>query len=189
MLILLHRTGDEPPNKTKFRSTTLSPPTDQTHSVSPTRCSGLTTNVQRADDEALTRFLQTSLFLVASPILVKSMFLSFRSSLTLSIQVFLCLLLLLFPSTCPCKTAFGSLFSSILSTCPNHCSLLPLIFCITVSSAPSSSLLCSFLTFSLLLLPMILLSQLISATKSLRSSSFLRLQHSEPYSKTGTTRA
>src|SRR6218665_3224370 len=29
---------------------------------------------QRADDEALTRFLQTSLFLVASPILVKSMF-------------------------------------------------------------------------------------------------------------------
>src|SRR6218665_292001 len=50
---------------------------------------------QRADDEALTRFLQTSLFLVASPILVKSMFLSFRSSLTLSIQVFLCLPLLL----------------------------------------------------------------------------------------------
>src|SRR6218665_537247 len=28
---------------------------------------------QRADDEALTRFLQTSLFLVASPVLVKSM--------------------------------------------------------------------------------------------------------------------
>src|SRR6218665_1116796 len=54
---------------------------------------------QRADDEALTRFLQTFLFLVASPILVKSMFLSFRSSLTLSIQVFLCLPLLLFPST------------------------------------------------------------------------------------------
>src|SRR6218665_927436 len=100
---------------------------------------------QRADDEALTRFLQTSLFLVASPILVKSMFLSFRSSLTLSIQVFLCLPLLLF------------LFSSILSTCPNHCNLLPLIFCTTVSSAPSSSLVCSFLTFSLLLLPMILL--------------------------------
>src|SRR6218665_2397135 len=31
---------------------------------------------------------------------------------------------------------------------------------------------------------MILLSQLISATNNLRSSSFLRLQHSEPYSKT-----
>src|SRR6218665_618458 len=42
---------------------------------------------QRADDEALTSFLQTSLFLVASPIPVTSMFLSFRSSLTLSIQV------------------------------------------------------------------------------------------------------
>src|SRR6218665_1190797 len=58
---------------------------------------------QRADDEARSRFLQTFLFLVAPPILVKSMFLSFRSSLTLSIQVFLCLPLLLFPSTCPCK--------------------------------------------------------------------------------------
>src|SRR6218665_2716454 len=144
---------------------------------------------QRADDEALTRCLQTSLFLVASPILFKSMFLSFRSSRTLSIQVFLCPPLLLFPSTCPCKAAFGNLFPSILSTCPNHCSLLFLIFCTTVSSAPSSSLVCSFLTFSLLLLPMILLSQPISATNNLHSSSFLRLQHSEPYSKTGTTRA
>src|SRR6218665_2259078 len=65
---------------------------------------------QRADYEALTRFLQTSLLLVASPILVKSMSFSFRSSLTLSIQVFLCLPLLLFSSTCPCKAAFGSLF-------------------------------------------------------------------------------
>jgi len=34
-----------------------------------------------------------------------------------------------------------------------------------------------------LLLPIILLSQLISATNSLRSSSFLRLRHSELYSK------
>src|SRR6218665_2761438 len=117
------------------------------------------------------------------------MFLSFRSSLALPIQVFLCLPLLLFPSTCPCNAAYGNLFSSILSTCPNHCSLLFLIFCTTVSSAPNSSLVCSFLTSYLLLLPMILLSQLISATSSLRSSSFLRLHHSEPYSKTGTTRA
>src|SRR6218665_1338293 len=99
----------------------------------------------------------------------------------MSIQVFLCLPLLLFPPTCPCKAAFGSRFSSILSTCPNHCSLLFLIFCTTVSSAPSSTLVYLFLTFSLLLFPMILLSQLISATNRLRSSSFLRLQHSEPY--------
>src|SRR6218665_3420963 len=83
---------------------------------------------QRADDEALTRLLQTSLFLVASPFLVKPMFLSFRPSLTLSIQVFLYLPLLLFPSTCPCKAAFGNLFPSVRSTCPNHCSLLFLIF-------------------------------------------------------------
>src|SRR6218665_2851612 len=58
------------------------------------------------------------------------MFLTFRSSLTLSIQVFLCLPLLLFPSTCPCKATFGNLFSSIPSTCPSHCNLLFLIFCI-----------------------------------------------------------
>src|SRR6218665_2551391 len=45
---------------------------------------------QRADDEALTKLLQTSLFLVVSPILVKSIFFSFRSSLTLSIQISLC---------------------------------------------------------------------------------------------------
>jgi len=49
---------------------------------------------QQADDEALTRLLQISLFLVASPILVKSMFFFFRSSLTLSIQIFLYLPLL-----------------------------------------------------------------------------------------------
>src|SRR6218665_233871 len=86
---------------------------------------------QRAHDEALTRLLQTSLFLVASPILVKSMFFSFKSSLTLSIQV---LLLLLFPSACPCKAAFGSLFPSICSTCPNHCSLLFLVFCVGIAT-------------------------------------------------------
>jgi len=44
---------------------------------------------QHADNEALTRLLQTTMFLVASPILVKLMFFSFRSSLTLSIQIWL----------------------------------------------------------------------------------------------------
>src|SRR6218665_1594289 len=78
---------------------------------------------QRADDEALTRLLQTSLFLVALSILVKSMFFSFTSSLTLSIQIFLCLPLLRFSTTCPCKAAIGSLSTSIRSTCPNHWSL------------------------------------------------------------------
>src|SRR6218665_2638927 len=69
---------------------------------------------QRADDEALTRFLQTPLFLAASPILIKSLFSSFRSSLTLSIQVFLCLPLFLFPSTCPCKAARSMALSKIV---------------------------------------------------------------------------
>src|SRR6218665_1688195 len=65
------------------------------------------------------------------------MFFSFRSSLTLSMQIFR---LLLFPSACPCKAAIGSLSPSIRSTCPNHRSLLFLIFSTTVSQAPSSSL-------------------------------------------------
>src|SRR6218665_414294 len=52
------------------------------------------------------------------------------------------------------------------------------------TSLSSSLVFFSFLTFSLLFLPMILLSQLISATNSLFSSSFLRHQHSEPYSNT-----
>src|SRR6218665_2853356 len=65
--------------------------------------------------------------------------LSSKSSLTLSIHLFLCLPLLLSPLTCPCSAACGRLFPSILSSCPNHVSLLLLIFSITVSSAPSSS--------------------------------------------------
>src|SRR6218665_2033726 len=65
---------------------------------------------QRADGEALiTRLLPTSLILVASPILVKSTFFTFRSSLTLPIQIFFCLPLHLFPSTWPCKAAIGNL--------------------------------------------------------------------------------
>ena len=69
---------------------------------------------KRADDEVLTRLLHISLFLFASPILAKSMFFSFRSSLTLSIQIFFpCLPLLLFPSTCPCKVMIGSLSPSV----------------------------------------------------------------------------
>src|SRR6218665_218238 len=79
---------------------------------------------QGADNEALTRLLHISLFLVASPILVKTIFFSFRSSVTLSIQVFLCLPLLLFPSNFPCKAAFGSIFPSIRSTCSNHINCL-----------------------------------------------------------------
>src|SRR6218665_346615 len=48
------------------------------------------------------RLLQGSyrLLCLCLPILVKSIFFSFRSSLTLSIQIFLCLPLLLLPSTC-----------------------------------------------------------------------------------------
>src|SRR6218665_4095486 len=118
------------------------------------------------------------------------MTLSSKSSLTLSIHLFLCLPLLLSPLTCPCSAAFGSLFRSILSTCPNHVSLLLLlIFSITVSSALRSSLVFSFLILYLLLLPRVLLNHAISATSSLLSSSFISVHHSEPYINTGSTSA
>ena len=54
-------------------------------------------------------------------------------SLTLSIQIFLCLPLLLFSSMCPFKTAIDSLSPSIRSLCPNHLSLLFFIFATAVS--------------------------------------------------------
>src|SRR6218665_1422451 len=75
---------------------------------------------QFADDEDLIVFLQTSLFLVFPYAVDNCMSLSSKSSLTLSIHRFLCLSLLLSPLTCPCSVAFGSLFPSILSACPNH---------------------------------------------------------------------
>src|SRR6218665_254792 len=90
---------------------------------------------QPADDEALIIFLQTSLFLVFPYAVDNCMPLSSKSSLTLPIHLFLSLPLLLSPLTCPCSSAVGSLFPSILSTSPNHVSLL-LIFSITVSSTP-----------------------------------------------------
>jgi len=47
-----------------------------------------------------------------------------RSSFTLFIDIFGCLPLLLVLSTCPYSATTGSLFPSILVTCPNHVSLL-----------------------------------------------------------------
>src|SRR6218665_1161634 len=140
-----------------------------------------------ADDEALIILQQTSLFLVLPYAVDNCMPLSSKSFLTLSIHLFLGLPLLLSPLTCQCSAALGSLSPSILSTCPNHLSLLLLIFSITVSSAPSSSLVFSFRILSLL--PLILLNHAISATSSLLLSSFLSVQHSYPCINTGSTRA
>src|SRR6218665_2251157 len=61
--------------------------------------------------------------------------------------------------------------------------------CYRCFMSPRSSHVFSFLTFSILLLPVHLLIQLISITNSLLSSSFLRLRHSEPYSNMSATRA
>src|SRR5678816_4074917 len=117
------------------------------------------------------------------------MFCALRSSIILSIQVFLCLPRLRVPSTCPYRATAGSLLSFILVTCPNHVSLLFLILSTTVSLCPSSSRLTSFRILSLLLLPSILRSQLISATSNLLSSSLRMHQHSDPCSSTGMTKA
>src|SRR6218665_3945169 len=127
---------------------------------------------QLADNEALIIFLQKSLFLVFPYAIDNCMSLSSESSLTLSIHLFLCLSQLLSPLTCLCSTAFGILFPSILSTCPNHESVL-LIFSITVSSTPSSSLVFSLLNSFYLcffsttpFLPRVVLSHLPSSVSS-----------------------
>src|SRR5688572_635420 len=67
---------------------------------------------QVSDDETLMTLLQSS-FCTISPIFVRSVPLSCRSSLMLSIHVFRCFPLLLPPSTCPCSAAFGNLPPSI----------------------------------------------------------------------------
>src|SRR6218665_1261025 len=96
------------------------------------------------------RLLQDSsrprVFLVASTILVKSMFFPFRSSLhcpSRSSSVSLCFSFLLHVHVKLYLVVFSPpSFPRVQTT-----SLLFLIFCTTVSSAPSSSLVCSFLTF------------------------------------------
>src|SRR6218665_881316 len=140
-----------------------------------------------ADDEASTRLLQILLFLLLSTasIMFIPCAVTCRSSFTLSIHFFGCLPLLLVPSTCPYSATTGSLFPSILITCPNHVSLLFLIFSTNVTCCPSSFLVTSLRILSLLDLPSILRSQLISATSIVLSSSFLRHQHSDPYIITG----
>src|SRR6218665_1174533 len=80
-----------------------------------------------ADDEASTRLLQILLFLLLSTASLMFIPCAIRSPFTLSIHFFGCLPLLLVPSTCPYSATAGSLFPSILVTCPNHVSLLFLI--------------------------------------------------------------
>src|SRR6218665_3290230 len=140
-----------------------------------------------ANDEASTRFLQILLFLLLSTASLVFIPCAVRSSFTLSIHFFGCLPLLLVLSTCPYSATTGSLFPSILVTCPNHVGLLFLILSTNVTCCPRSFLVTSFRILSLLDLPSILGSQLISATSILLSSSFLRHQHSDPYIITGMT--
>src|SRR6218665_310192 len=140
-----------------------------------------------ADDEVSTRLLQILLFLLLSTASLMFIPCAVRSSFTLSIHFFGCLPPLLVPSTCPYSATTGSLFPSILVTCPNHVSLLFLILSTNVTCCPSSFLVTSFCILSLLDLPSILRSQLISATSILHSSSFHRHQHSDPYIITGMT--
>src|SRR6218665_2443697 len=140
-----------------------------------------------ADDEASTRLFQILLFLLLSTASLMFIPCAVRSPFTLSIHFFGCLPLLLVLSTCPYSATTGSLFSSILVTCPNHVSLLFLILSTNVTCCPSSFLVTSFRILCLLDLLSILRSQLISATSILLSSSFHRHQHSDPYIITGIT--
>src|SRR6218665_109741 len=72
--------------------------------------------------------------------------LSSKSSLTLSIHLFLCIPVLLYPLICTCSAAFGSLFPSILSTCPNHSS--PLLFDLLYHRFHCSKFFSCFLIFN-----------------------------------------
>src|SRR6218665_365770 len=130
-----------------------------------------------ADDEASIRLLQILLFLLLSTASLMFIPCAVKPSFTLSIHFFGCLPLLLVPSTCAYSATTGSLFPSILGTCPNHVSLLFLILSTIVTCCPSSFLVTLFRILSLLDLPSILRSQLISTTTILLSSSFLRHQH------------
>jgi len=73
-----------------------------------------------ADDEASTRLLQILLFLLLSTASLMFIPCAVMSSFTLSIHFFGCLPLLLVPSTYPYSATTGSLFPSILVTCPNN---------------------------------------------------------------------
>src|SRR6218665_262934 len=103
-----------------------------------------------ADDEASTRLLQILLFLLLSTASLMFIPCAVRSSFTLSIHFFGCLPLLLVPSTCRYSVTTGSLFSSILVTCPNHVSLLFLMLSTNVTCCPNSFLVTSFRILSLL---------------------------------------
>src|SRR6218665_1582457 len=92
------------------------------------------------DDEASTRLLHILLFLLLSTASLMFIPCAIRSSFTLSIHFFGCFPLLLVPSTCPYSATTGSLFPSILVTCPNHVSLLFLILSTNVTCCPSSFL-------------------------------------------------
>src|SRR6218665_72929 len=113
----------------------------------------------------------TSFCSCCCPLLLSCSFLVMLGLLSHYLSISLdCLPLLLVPSTCPHSTTTGSLFPSSLVTCPNHVSLLFLILSTNVTCCPSSFLVTSFRILSLLNLPSILRSQLISATSILLSS-------------------
>ena len=104
---------------------------------------------------------------LASCILMPS---SVKPSFTLSIHHFLCLPLLLLPSTIMYKSLTTSLPVFIRFTCPNHCSFHSRSFSTSVLLWFSFIQMFSFLCLSILLIPAIRRSQFISADKILRSS-------------------
>ena len=115
------------------------------------------------------------------------MFFSSRSCLTLSIHCFLGIPLIRFPSMLQCNAIFGICVVFIPVTCPNHISLFVCILCTIVSLCQSFSLMTAFLNLWILEIPNVCLNQLISVTSIFCSSSFLSVQHYDPYNAIGLT--
>ena len=114
------------------------------------------------------------------------MFCALRSSLILSLQVIINFVFIgfVFPLHVLTEPRLKAFCRPFLSHARTMCAFFSI-----VSFCPRSSRVTSFRILSLLLLPSILRSQLISATSNLLSSSLRMHQHSDPYSSAGITKA
>ena len=112
--------------------------------------------------------------------------LSDKSFLMLSNHLRFGIPLLLFPGTSIAITLLPTYSSALLSTCPYHVNLLSCTF-LEISPTFVVPLILSFLILSILVIPLIHLNILISATSNFSSCAFFTAQVSAPYIIAGLT--